>query len=409
MSPATSGTVAALVTATTFFAVAGVLDVHPYRPMASRTDVFFQSDAGGLISDTVTKFDERARGTHPIVYPIWTVPLHYVAVAIEPVVSREITATYGSRVLVNTVSGLGVGALVGTFRRRGVPGSRILVFAPLLLLGNGHTLAAIPDHFGLSLGVLAASFAAFIDPGPWLRRAAALCVLAGLAFGVTITNVAFPAGLLALLVATNVRIPKGVYAALVVIAVLTLVAAVVAWNARPDIRARVNDRVGLYLTWKLTRDPALAATHMARGTIDAVVAPTPAVSRDNLDRVPMLTYQPAGVPYRLWPYDAVRSAGAVCWLVLFANGVVRSVFDRSFRVPAIALLVWVAWTLVFHTVWGDEYFLYTPHFAGALIVLALWGMRDVRMAYLTPAVIVIAIASLITLAEYRAAIVTIAT
>jgi hypothetical protein len=401
MNPVKSGVVAALVTTATFFAVAEVLDVQPYRPIATRTDVFFQSDAGGLVSDAVTQFHERARGTHPLVYPCWTVPVHRLALALESVVPREVTATYGSRVLVNVVSGLGVGVLVFSLRRRGVPGSRLLLFAPLLLLGNGNALAAIPDHFGLSLGVLTAAFAAYVDPCPWKRRAVGLGLLAGLAFGVTVTNVVFPAGLLALLMGANARIPGRVCAALASFAALGLLAAVVAWSARPDIRARVNDRVGLYLTWKLTRDPALAATHVARGTIDSVVAPTPAVTRDNLDRKPMLTYQPAKVPYRLWPYDAVRSAGAACWLVLLGVGVGRSLRDRSLRVPAVALLAWSAGTLAFHTVWGDEYFLYTPHHAWAFVTIAVWGWHGRPVREPAALVVVIVVASLVTLGEYR--------
>lgn len=402
MTPRRTGLCASIIAASGLFAIGQLLDVTPGRPMATRTDVFFQSDAGGIVHDATIDFNERARGVHPAIYPLWTAPLHRLAGALAPGVPVEVTATYASRALVNTVSGAGIGYLFSVLRRRGFSLGHLGIMLVLLLTASGNALAAIPDHFGLSLGILTAAFGVYWHPGSPRRRALRLLVLTAVAGSVTITNVAFPLLLLLAMAIREFSIPRWCYVAS--LAVLAGVCGFGAWfyTTRPDIQTRVDERIGLYLTWTLTRHPETALTMACRGTVDSVVAPTPVVdSSSNLDRMPMLTYQPDGAAYPLWPYDALQSIGTVAWLVILIVGITQAVRASATGPAILVLAVWCAWNWLFHTIWGDEYFLYTPHYAWAFLTAAMIGWQSLPKPLLAALVLPVVAASIATLMRYR--------
>lgn len=397
------GFASALVVLLTFLSLSWGLGVRTGSPIATRTDLFFQSDAGGLVTDAKTDFTARGRGVHPILYFVWTKPLYHLSRALESGILADVTATVGSRLLVALWAGAGMGVLVFGLIRRGVPGSAILAVAPVYLLGCGQAMACMPDHFGMSQGILAASFGVYIAPGRFGRKFAALAFLALLAGGITVTNVAFPAGLCALLVLGHYgsRLPWRWIAGAVAITVLTLAAGIAVLFFVGDLLERFVMRVEGYLTWRLTDDPLEALKFTFRGLVDAVVAPTPAVTRDNLDKVPMLTYQPVGQSYSAWPYDLGQSVGAVAWLVLLIMGTARALRSTDLRIPTSVLIAWVFWNAIFHNLWGDEYFLYTPHYSWALVALSLLGWQRISSKWIWLVSAPAASAAASTLWQYR--------
>lgn len=385
-----------------FYGIAETLDVSPDRPMASRTDVYFQSDAGGLIQDAIANYDQRARGVHPAIYPLWTAPLHRLTLELSPQVPVANTATYASRLLVNLASGLGIGSLAYVLRRRGFRTGQLTILIMLLVVSFGNTLAAIPDHFGLSLGVFAASLAVYLLPSTPRRRAFMLVLCMILAASITITNLFFPALLLATLAFRELTFSSRDFCFGLLVALVTLGGAMVIYLSRPDLQARVEERIQLYLNWTLTRDPPKAAAMITRSIIDSVVGPTPAVSSDiNLERLPMLTYQPPCQKYVLWPYSPLQSTAAVAWLMILAVGVVRGMGQTPWRMPVVLLLLWWIWNAVFHTVWGDEFFLYTPHYAWALVTAAFLGWQSLPTQCLGLLSIPIVLANAVTLRQCR--------
>jgi hypothetical protein len=399
---------AGLGTALAWWAVSSTLLVHPGRPMAARTDVFFQSDAGGIVADAVVNNTERSRGTHPLLYPACTRPLYELGGLLAPLVPREATATYGSRAIVNAGAGLGIAVLAHALLLRGLSWRRLAAAAPVLWLGSGFTLAAIPDHFGLGLGTLAAAFGFYLRDWPVRRKAIALALVALLAFGITVTNVLFPTLLLAA-VLVRAGLPRWCYLAALFLGFFGAGSAFAFVQSRPDLQARIGERVEMYLTWNLTRNPGLAAVRTFRGTVDAAVAPTPSVSAEsNLSGLPMLTYQPPGVPYPAWPYDAPRSFAAACWLALLTIGIATGLRHRPDREPLLLLWLWVSFNAVLHNIWGDEYFLYSPHYAWALLAAAVLGWSRQSGRIFTGLCLGTAAGASLTLLEVRSALLGIA-
>jgi len=410
LSPRLSGLIAAALVTVGLMTMSWGLGVSAGRPISTRTDLFFQSDAGGLVTDAATDFKSRNRGVHPLLYFVWTKPLYLLAKALEPTIPMQTTAVVGSRLLVSTSAGLGVGMLVVGLVRRGITPRILLAIAPLYLLGSGQAMAAMPDHFGISQGVLAAAFGTYLAPGSFRRGVLLLGILSVLATGVTVSNFLFPFALLVAHVVQNYRDRAKWWWYAIVIGVCIAIAAsgLLVLIVADGLRERFLMRVEGYLTWRITKDPVGALQFAFRGVIDSVVAPTPSITRDNLDRVPMLTYQPSGGSYSVWPYDWRQSIGASLWLGLLAFGTVRAIRGKEFRIPAIALGAWILWNAIFHNIWGDEYFLYTPHYSWALITLVSLGLASMKSRWVWPITLAISLTCIHTLLQYRDAIASIA-
>ena len=79
----------------------------------------------------------------------------------------------------------------------------------------------------------------------------------------------------------------------------------------------------------------------------------------------------------------------------------------SLRLAVLVLLLWCGWNAIFHTIWGDEYFLYTPHYAWAFLTMALLGWQRLPLRWLVAVALPIAIANILTLWTYRTLLLTI--
>lgn len=375
MTPKRTAIIAAMIVSLGFLCVSQALVVLPNRPMSYRTDVFFQSDAGGLLQDAVEDRSFRARGTHPLLYPIWTWPLHRLAIRLEPTLARELTVTWVSRLGIATVAGLGFGLLIFALGSRGQHWFGCLALALLVVVVNGHAIAAIPDHFGLSTGLIAACFAVKLASGNERRKLLLFSLLAIAMFGVTITNVLLPLLLMSdILLRRHGHFLKrriGVLCVIVIFVVAVAVALLV-WNS-PAIRARISERVEMYLNWRIVDQPVKAMEYTARGVIDCAVAPAPKSTLENLDHLPMLTYEPRESVFASWPYDPIQTIGAFAWLFLLLNGIRAAFLRREIRFVSVAISFWLVYNAAFHNLWGDEFFLYSPHSTGPLLLLAAFG------------------------------------
>ena len=396
------GWTAGLIATAGFLCVSETLLVRPGHPIADRTDVFFQSDAGGLIQDAVWNRNFRARGTHPLVYPLWTRPLHSLTQWCAPVCDPARIATYISRILMAIAAGIGVGTLATSLFTRGVPTSRVLAFALLTVLANGHTLAAIPDHFGLSVGAIGLTFAVLLSDRSDRNKLLTLTTLAPVCFGITVTNVLLPLGLIVLLVIPKWR--NFVQCWNIVVLCLILFAAVGLMREilyQPSIQARVRERITMYFNNRLVDDPLAAISYSIRGLSDSVVAPSPEVLRNNLDQLPMLTYERDTGPRPFWPHERIQTVGALVWLGLLAWGIRIGWRERNLRIPVLGAIGWAAGNAAFHNLWGDEYFLYTPHYSLPLIMVAAFGFREIPARVFYPSIAVVVGAALYTLSRYR--------
>jgi hypothetical protein len=400
--------IAAVVTAGWLFALSGWVGAIPGEPVGSRIDAYFQNDAGGRIADAVAGTNARAAVVHPLFFFVFTLPIHLLTKLLAGMIAPEVTALYAGRVYAAVAAGVGIGRLSAALVRAGVSPIRLAMCAPLLLLGTSQTLASLPDHFALSFGVLSAAFGVFLDDRNGFGRHTwwKLVGLTALAGGITVTNVVFPAGLIAWRwVAKRGSIPRWVWPTVAV--VLAGGVAFGGWVSRFDPNDHSNPlvwRVRGYLSGRVLNDPGGAAARAFRGFVDVTVGPTPAIDTNNYYKYPMLTYEPTTAAYSAWPYDAVQGIAVGVWLGLLATTIGLAIRDPHTRWPAVVLLGWAGGNVVFHVLWGDEFFLYTPHYSWAVATVAVIGLRQVPVWVTLPAVLVIAVGQGYTLVRIREAV-----
>jgi hypothetical protein len=104
----------------------------------------------------------------------------------------------------------------------------------------------------------------------------------------------------------------------------------------------------------------------------------------------------------------VQSAGAVLWIGLLLSCTWRAFRDRSIRHLVWLPAGWVLFSLVFHNLWGDELFLYAPHWSWGLMALVLLGGRRLSLVTAAAFVVPIAACQVYTLLRIRDLLMTIA-
>jgi hypothetical protein len=415
MTPARTGVVAGLTTAVALFTLSGWLGFVPGALAGKRAfdgrrvDAVFQADPGFYLDEIVTGKMEAGRGVHPVLHLVWRVPLHHLTRLLAPSVPAETTAIYSGRAYVALACGVGVGLLAAALVRHGVRPSTLLAFSPIWLLATGNVIAAVPDHFGISLGVLAAAFAVFLNglTGPIRPAVIGLIALTAVAAGVTVTNVLLPVWLLGVLVVVRFRerIRRWHVITVVGVGILVVGAGVSVLLAFPGVAERFTNRVNQYMNWRLPGHPVEASAYAGRGLIDPVIGPTPTLVAENDQGISMVSYESPPGAYLRWPYDGWQSAAVVTWLTLLGVAAVKLV--RTNRPAAVALGGWAGFNLVFHNFWGDEFFLYNPHYSWALAATVLLGLREVRWPWVAAAAGIIAVGQWHALGRIRDALFTI--
>jgi hypothetical protein len=181
---------------------------------------------------------------------------------------------------------------------------------------------------------------------------------------------------------------------------------------------RLHGHVGDFLNLRLVRHPLDAAVYALYAVVAPAVGPPPLVKITK--GAAMVTYE-SGQPLHWNPngfftgsdrvsfrdYWGVQGIGAVLWIGLLLACASRAFRDRRTRQLAWLPAGWILFSLVLHNLWGDELFLYTPHWSWALMGLVLLGARRLSRVATASVVIPIAIAQVYTLVQIRSALLTI--
>jgi hypothetical protein len=205
--------------------------------------------------------------------------------------------------------------------------------------------------------------------------------------------------------------------------VLASVAIVLALVVAAGVMLREFRAVGGWEGWGLERShvvdvassrlktPSAALTYGALLFVYPIVAPEPRLVSENAwngARAPrgglMLSYDP-------WSIGDLRGyfgIAAAAWLVLL--GCAWKAMRSGTAASLLKLLAcWIVLNVAFHVAWGDEPFLYTPHWAFALFFVALLGARQLSSRFTQAIAGALLIQQVITLASIRSAADTILT
>ena len=212
------------------------------------------------------------------------------------------------------VGGLGVACIFRATRNRSGVALGVWPALAVYLLFNGATLVAIPEHFGISNGLLSATFLLATRVSDSRKQAGIMAPMVVVAGGLTLTNALYPLGLLASLMGNRVGIKRRWMVLTAVGAVLLGLTGLVAVGSRIAGQVRGSSSIVLRVTnLRLVKEPAAALLYAGHGLIDPAIAPPPRIAGD-----------PAGLSYepiKGWGFGPLRTPGAIAWLVLLGRSV----------------------------------------------------------------------------------------
>jgi hypothetical protein len=348
-----------------------------------RDDVFFRSDTGSWLGRVV---GSRPRplptleiGAHPAALWIWRPFGRLIADAVELVAAGPRQLAMAGRTLVALVAAAGVAGLAVVAGAFGVEGLRLWILFGLYLLSSTSIIVALPEYFGVSSGLLSMFFAAHVVVSAPARRRWMLPIMGLLVAGTTISNAVLP-----LLVAADSWISIRVWRRLLISALvvsgpvaIVLVASTApstSEGGRAGFRTEMADYTRRFVRWQTASRLGDVLESAALSTVYPVVAPPESLwLSPRVDAVRMSAYH-------LSRYSIVGIASVLGWVSLLVASVVTAAgSDR--RHYARLLGAWILFNVIFHSFWGDEPFLYSPHWSWALFGVVILGSAELPLAF----------------------------
>jgi hypothetical protein len=431
-----------------FTILSGWLGVGPGSVLVTRQNVLFNSDTNTWIAEMAEKHEPSAaeRAIHPLDVFLWRLPCQALTHVLRVVVPLESAGLLAARLLVALGAGTGVGLLAWLALRLGLELAQCVLLFGMYLLFTSSSTIALPEHFGLSNGLLSIAFVVPILLAHDWARTAVLAMLAVVCGGTTVTNAVYPVAALyqwglrsvrarrAVLVGATLALPVVLFLFLDSRKMVLLyteadkenasrvailpryVPSVTRWYLKTT---KLHGHAVDYLNLRLERHPADSAVYALYAIVAPAIGPAPAVRTTK--GAEMVTYESSqplhwnpngyftgsdGVQIR--DYWAVQGAGAALWLWLLLRCAHRALRDPSTRTFAWLPAGWIVFNLVFHNLWGDELFLYAPHWSWALMALVVLGGRDLSRRVVAAVVIPIVVCQMYTLFQIKRALLTIA-
>jgi hypothetical protein len=340
----------------------------------------------------------------------------------QVVLPSEPAGLLAARLLVAVIAGAGVGCLAVLALQHGLELISCLLLFSMYFLFTSSSTIALPEHFGMSNGLLSIAFAVpIIVTHPGLRTAAlsALVVLCG---GTTITNVLYPLASVCRYGVNSRRARRTMLAAVAIAAAMAVFLYVdsrrVVFSQRAILPALVPGVARLYLkstvihiyvteymNLRLIHEPVSAVVTAIYALVAPAVGPSPLVRRQ--PGWDLVTYEPSHEPLRLGYYWGPQAVGAVLWAVLLLSCSYQAIKDPGTRRFVWLPLGWLLFNMVFHNLWGDELILYAPHWSWALMGLVLLGARHLSRTAVASMVIPIVACQAYTLFQIKSALLTI--
>lgn len=386
-----------LIATTWFTLLSGWLGVTPGSVLVKRPNVIFSSDTSAWI--------ERFAGDaklpkafpyayiHPLEEVIWrplTRTLYHVTKLFLP---SEYARLLAARLLVAIVEGAGVGFLALLALRNEVTKLKLVVLFLTYLLFTANAAATLPEHWGITNGLLSITFVAPLLMTSLQSKTLFLLAMVAVAGGTIWTNTVFPA-----LSLIHYSFPKRLKIAVVVALFLAGVGITILLYSRSY---SIHWYVNKYLNVRLVRHPSQAITYAVLAMVFPAVGTAPHVLRyPGFDQV---TYEPWGFA----SYFRIQAVGAFAWLTLFLGCSFRALKDDRTRPCAWLLGLWLLFSVVLHNIWGDEFLLYSPNWSWALMGLVVLGARHFSRTVIVAIAIPVIACQIYTLFAIKSALQTI--
>ena len=349
--------------------LSGWLEVRPGTVVTHRHNVIFSSDTNLWMAYIFGHLRPDLPQIHPLQLVFWRGPCRVAAAVARLFLPSDAAEFMGARVMVAFIAGTGIAALAFLALRNGLRTAECIVLFLMYFLCTSNTTMCLPEHFGISNGLLTVAFVAPLLATSTRARLIILGALTPLIGGTTVTNSIFPA---LSLVQSGLKTTRVRWAAIILGTPAALGVAYllyrVSWNYRWFISTDMELRI--------FHNPLSTFAYLIYFLIAPVIGPAPMVP--NMPLGPMLSYEP--LPLSL--YAGIPAIGALAWAVLLCRCTVKAYETKSTRDAVVLLLGWILFNAIFHNLWGSELMLYAPHWSWAMMALVLLGARHFSRRYI---------------------------
>jgi len=385
LSPATGSRRRAIVELLAVFLVAGAwmfvlatwTGFRIGRPVHTRDNLVFDLDVPTVARTLLNEVDPKFKSRHRLARPIWGPVGATLKTVANQFVDAEQARSIAARLLMAVAGGVGFASLWFVAQRRALSFPiRLLLFAMYGVFST-QVLCSVPEFYGISAGLLSLSFAVYCSNLrlPW--KVAALAVLTVVGAGTTTTVGAVAAAGLALsIIFAYLPADKArKWVVVTTIAGLCLVTVALGALAMGPYRKAIRETaagkgVGISSHYRILSNPELTPGFALRGLIHPAVGTNPEIYEGP-------TFRPT-FNRSIWNQtDRIALAGQIAWLSLLAWGTISSFRNGLQRFESLMLVGWIAANLALHNIWGNEYFLYSPHWAWALFGLVILGANRI--------------------------------
>ena len=329
--------------------------------------------------------------THPLESLLWRPACRALYVLLRMVWPSEYAAVYAGRLLVAIVAGIGVGCLAYLAACNGIKTTQCVLLFIAYLLFTANTIVALPEHFGLSNGLLSVAFVV-----PWAIASTPLRMILFMALilligGTTVTNALFPFASLAHVSFKSTRLKIALSAA----AILGLVGTTIVLTR---LSYSIHRFVYTYSNARLLRHPFQAGMYTILSLVYPAIGPNPYVKL--IPGWNAVSYD----PFRITQYSWIQAIAAVAWVALLLRCVFKGLQDDKTRPYVWLLLGWIFFNAMLHNLWGDEFFLFAPHWSWALMGLIVLGARHLSLRFTAAMVVPLMMGQIYTLLQIRSAL-----
>ena len=371
-----------------FIALSGYMGVTPGSVITKRQNVLFNSDSGLWLQRIIGDSKSPEQIVHPLELILWRGPSRLLQKVLEGFLPHDYAGVLAARMLVAVIAGTGVAFLMFLAAHNNVRRVDCILLFTIYLLFTSNATMALPEHFAISNGLLTIAFLVSIVATSARLRTIVLTALTVLCGGTTITNAAYPAISLLHSSVKSIRTKLAVgLAGACVAGPISLFLFKRSWT--------VHWFVTQYWDSSALHSPVRIIVFFIFAIIAPAVGPTPLVMR--APGWDMVSYQPAHEPLHLAYYIGPQGFGAIAWTVLLFTCVWRAFKDERTRNYMWLPAGWVLFNSVFHNAWGDELFLYAPHWSWALMGMIILGARDLPRYFIRLLFAPIVISQLYTL------------
>jgi len=378
-----------------FLFLANWLGVKPGTALMSHQNVLFDSDTNTWIERMIGNSRSTQQSIHPLELLFWRYPCRALAHLAALFMPWEYASLFGPSLLVALFAASGVGFLAYLARYLGIPRLQSALLFGSYLLFTINATVVLPEHFGISNGLLSMAFVVLIVAANERLRNTALAAMTVLCGGTSILNVLFPIYCLFESIIKSARLKLRLLIAAVPVG---LGSAIVLHH----ISKTVSNYFDYWMNLRLLHSPGQAFVYSVYLLTAPAVGPKPFMKSPQWHGV---TYDPVEFHGRLTPpldfshYFHIQAIGAILWLVLLARCVQIGLRDNQTRPYAQMGLVWIVFSLIFFNLWGREPFLFASAWSWTLMALVILGARRLSRTFLAVTVLPIAICQVVTLRE----------